>query len=271
MSIMSTALEQEQFIKLVQAKLSDVELIWLEQKTAILCNPETVEKFPLFFSQVSRFITKEIPKWELKELNQMEQVYPGFRKSSWTKQEMARVILMLTLAVSKNKQVLDSFFKAAEMKELIAFFKGLYLLENAEEFTSVVEEGIRTNMANVFDSFASGNPFAKRYLKEWAWNQMVLKAMFLERPLYTIQDIDAGKNKKLADMLQDYVKERWSAYRSVSPEIWRMIEGYLREDLEVLLLEREFEGIEKKVIDHLLNDSKKTENVHFWDTIGKLN
>jgi len=268
---MSAAQKQEQFLKLVKAKLSDNERNWLEQKTAILSDSGTIEKFPLFFSLVSRSVSSDIPKWDLTELGQMEQVYPGFAKSSWSKQEMARVILMIALDTSKNKQVLESFFEAAEMKELIAFFKGLYLLENAEEFTYLVEEGIRTNMANVFDSFASGNPFAKRYLKEWAWNQLVLKAMFLERPLYTIQDIDAGKNKKLADMLQDYVKERWSAQRSVSPEIWRMIEGFLREDLRELLLAREFEGIEKEAIDRLFYDNEKTNSDDFWDSIGKQN
>ena len=266
---MSTVQKQEDFIKLVEAKLSDNELKWLEQKTTILSNPETIEKFPLFFSLASRFISKDIPKWELNELNQMERIYPGFSKSSWTKEEMARVILMITLDVSINKQILESFFEVAEMHELIAFFKGLYLLENAGEFTEIVEEGIRTNMVNVFDSFSSGNPFPINYLEAWAWNQMVLKALFLERPLYTIQNIDDGKNKNLADMLQDYVKERWSADRPVSPEIWRMIEGYLRRDIKMLLLEREFKGIEKQVIDRLLSN-KNTENDDFWDTIGKL-
>jgi hypothetical protein len=266
---MSTVQNQEQFIKLVKAKFSDNELEWLEQKTAILSNPENIEKFPLFFSLTSRFISKDIPKWELKELDEMEQVYPGFSKSSWTKQHMVRVILMITLDVSTNKRILESFFEVSEMQELIAFFKGLYLLENAEEFTEIVEEGIRTNMVNVFDSFSSGNPFPLSYLEEWAWNQLVLKALFLERPLYTIQNIDEGKNKNLADMLQDYVKERWSADRPVSPEIWRMIEGYLRQDIKMLLLEREFKATEKQVIDHLLSNNND-ENDDFWDTIGKL-
>ena len=147
---MTTAQKQDQFIKLVKAKLSDIELHWLVQKTAILSHPESIEKFPLFFSLVSRSVSGDIPKWDLKELVQMEQVYPGFGKSSWTKQEMVRVILMIVLDTSKNKQVLESFFETAEMKELMAFFKGLYLLENAEEFTNIVEEGIRTNMENVF-------------------------------------------------------------------------------------------------------------------------
>jgi len=267
---MSTIQKQEQFINLVQDKLSSNERKWLEQKTSILSKPETIDKFALFFSLASRFITKEVPKWELKEIVEMEQIYPGFSKSYWTKQHMARVILMISLDVSKNKRILESFFEAAEMEELIAFFKGLYLLENAEEFTNMVEEGIRTNMVNVFDSFSSGNPFAKRHLKEWAWNQLVLKALFLEHPLYTIQDIDDGKNKKLADMLQDYVKERWSANRSVSPEIWRMIEGFLRQDIKVLLLGRDFEGVEEQVIDHLLTGNNKAKNDDFWDTIGKL-
>jgi len=265
---MSTVQKQKQFIKLVQTKLSETELNWLEQKTDLLSDVKNIDKFAIFFSLTSRFVSNEIPNWNSEELIQMEQIYPGFEKSSWTKQEVARVTLMISLDTSENKKILKSFFEAAEMHELIAFFKGLYLLENAEEYTSIVEEGIRTNMINVFDSFTSGNPFAKTYLKEWAWNQLILKALFLDRPLYNIQDIDKGKNKNLADMLQDYVKERWAAGRSISPEIWRMISGYLREDIKILLLNREFEGVEKKAIDCLLNKNGNIINDNFWDTIG---
>ncbi len=268
---MSTVQNQEIFIKLVKAKLSEVELAWLEQKTSVLSVHETIDKFPIFFSLTSRFISNEIPNWESDELIEMEQVYPGFSMSTWSKREMVRVILMLSLDTSKNKHILESFFETAEMMELIAFFKGLYLLENAQEFTSSIEEGIRTNMVNVFDSFTAGNPFAQTYLEEWAWNQLVLKALFMDRPLYTIYNIDEGKNKKLANILQDFIKERWSANRSISPEIWRMIQGNFRDDIKLLLPERKIEGIEKKAIDFLLKNNNDIYYKEFWDAIGKQN
>ena len=232
---------------------------------------DTVGKFPIFFSLTARFISSEIPEWSSEEMDILEVVYPGFGKSTWNKQELVRVVLMIALDTSENKRILNSFYESAEMQELVAFFKGLYLLENAEEFTLSVEEGIRTNMVNVFDSFTAGNPFANTYLEEWAWNQLVLKALFLDRPLFTIHDIDKRKNQSLADMLQDYVNERWSASREVSPEIWRMIEGALRDDVYKRILERKLVGIEKDAITHLLENKNDVDSIEFWNNIGKLN
>lgn len=260
---------KNQFVKLVKEKLSEKEQNWLTLKIEVLSNLETEKKFPVFFSLTSRFISNDVPEWSGDELKEIEGVYPGFSKAIWTKQDLARVILMFTLSVETNKKILEDFFEIAEMHELIALYRGLYFLENAAEFNKSVEEGIRTNMVNVYDAIIEGNPFAKTYLEEWAWNQLVLKALFLERSLYTIQFIDEGKNDKLAEMLQDYVKERWAANRDISPEIWRMIYGRLRDDLRKIILEREFSGVEKDAIDCVLleDDSKNTSE--FWNTIGK--
>lgn len=266
---MSTVQHQGKFAKLVKAKLTEKELHWLEQKTSILKAADTIQKFPIFFSLTSRFISNEIPNWESNELNEMEIIYPGFSKSTWTKQDLVRVILMISLDPSKNKQILGSFFESAEMLELVSFFKGLFLLENANDFTGSVEEGIRTNMANVFDSFTAGNPYAQKYLEEWAWNQLVLKAFFMDRPLFTIHNVDKGLNQTLADILQDYIRERWAASRQVSPEIWRMIQGHLRQDINDLICQREFQGIEKSAIDFVLNN--QVHDVDFWNKIGKQN
>ena len=49
----------------------------------------------------------------------------------------------------------------------------------------------------------------------------------MERPIYQIKGIDLRKNKKLANILFDYARERWAASRRVTPELWRMIQGYL--------------------------------------------
>ncbi len=268
---MSTVEKKKQFIRLAQAKLSEAEGQWLKQKATILSEPATQNKFAVFFSLAARFISNESPQWNDAELGELEAVYPGFGKSSWTKQDLARVVLMIHLDTSKNKEILESFFETAEMLELVSFFKGLYLLINASEFTKSVEEGIRTNMVNVFDSFTAGNPYASTYLEEWAWNQLILKAFFMDRPLYTIHDVDKGKSENLANILQDFVRERWAAGRTVSPEIWRMIEGYLRKDLKQLILERNFEENEKRAIDMVLNKSEEPKSDDFWDSIGKLN
>jgi hypothetical protein len=92
----------------------------------------------------------------------------------------------------------------------------------------------------------------------------------MDRPLYTIHNVDQGKNENLANILQDFVRERWAAGRKVSPEIWRMIEGYLRDDVKQLILSRNFEGTEKRAIEMVLNTNNQTKPDDFWNDIGTL-
>lgn len=266
---MSSLKEQEQFITLAKSKFNSKELDWILAKTAIVSNIETCKKFNMFFSLTSRFIGSEIITWSPDELEQLEIIYPGFSKAHWNKQDLARILLMLALDISVNKAIIEAFFEIAEMKEQVVLYRGLYFLENASDFSAQVAEGIRTNMVNVFDAIASGNPFAQQYLDEEAWNQLILKSFFMDRPLYNVQNIDLGKNEHLANMLQDYIKERWAAGRQVSLEIWRMVTGYLRDDIKNLISERSFDGLEKEVLEQILQQDNPNLNSEYWDRIGK--
>lgn len=256
------------FTNCVLSKLSPEEQDWLNSKTATV--KESVRKFPVFFSQASRFIANEVPEWNANEIQELHGIYPGFGNTDWTKRDLARTVLVCALDANKDAQVLRGFFEIAEMRELVALYKSLFLLDNAADFTSQVKEGVRTNMVNVFDAICLGNPFAAAYLEDPAWNQLVLKAIFMERPLYKIQNIDQRRNKELANMLQDYIQERWAAKRTVSPEVWRLVNQYLREDVKQLILEKELEEFEKSALETVLS-SNETVNEEFWNNIGKMN
>lgn len=267
---MNSKAQQEQFISLSKSKLTPKELEWVNNKTMVLNTADAKKKFGVFFSLVSRFIANQNITWEQSDLEILNLIYPGFSKTEWNKQDVVRILLMIAVNPVINKSVLKSFFEIAEMKELVALYKGLYFLENASEFSNQFKEGIRTNMGNVFDAIAMGNPYAKAYLNQDAWNQLILKSFFMDRKIYTIQNIDDGKNEHLANMLQDYVKERWAADRQVSLEIWRMISGYLREDIKTIFQDRKFEGIEKEIITKILDQNKPISS-EYWDKIGHYN
>ena len=262
--------KQDQFISITSNKLSVAENDWVTDKILILKDNDNVTKFGVFFSLASRFMSQTATNWNTKELESLEIIYPGFGNTQWTSLDIARVRLMMALHPEKNIKILSNVFEIAEMKEQASLYKGLYLLTNAEDFRHQVTEGIRTNMVNVFDAIAQGNPYAITYLSEDAWNQLILKSLFMGRKLYTIQGIDEGKNKNLATMLQDFVKERWAAGRNVSLEIWRMIDGFLRDDVKALMMSKYFEGIEKEIIEKIL-DENATISKTYWNTIGTLN
>src|SRR5690606_17502680 len=92
-------------------------------------------------------------------------------------------------------------------------------------------EGTRNNIGDVLEAVMCNNPYPSENLSEPAWNQLVLKAFFTEKPIEQIQGLDKRANEKLARTLSDYAHERWAAHRSVNPLIWRCVGPFLDEIL----------------------------------------
>jgi hypothetical protein len=88
----------------------------------------------------------------------------------------------------------------------------------------------------VFEAIALRNPYPAQHFDEAAWNQMILKALFIESSLSPIYGLDQRRNPTLARMAIDYVHERWAARRKVNPELWRLVAPFvtaaIRPDLE---------------------------------------
>ena len=100
-------------------------------------------------------------------------------------------------------------------------------------------------MTAVFCAVAHQNPYPKEQLPESAWNQMVLKALFVGVALDPIDGLDERANRALMRMLCEYAHERWSAGRAVSPELWRCV-GPHADDSALGDLERVLEGDDER-------------------------
>ncbi len=133
----------------------------------------------------------------------------------------------------------SNLVQVADTGELEAFLKYLILLPHPEDYKNVAVEALRTNIATVFDAIALNNPYPTRYFNDHQWNQMYLKAAFMQRDLGKIQDTDSRANRDLARIISDYAHERWAASRDVDPLFWRpvtqFIEGPLLQDMQHLL------------------------------------
>jgi hypothetical protein len=135
---------------------------------------------------------------------------------------------------------LDGLFDDADLGELVALYQSLPLLPHPEAFVERAAEGIRSNMKAVFEAVALRNPYPADRLSEDAFNQLVLKCLFVESPLHLVVDVDRRVNSALARMLVDYAHERWAAGRPVSAELWRCVgpvaDGTLLDDLRHVLV-----------------------------------
>lgn len=133
----------------------------------------------------------------------------------------------------------EKLFSAADVGELVALYQALPLLPYPERFLNLAIDGVRSNMTAVFNAIALQNPYPSEHFDDDAWNQVVLKALFVGSPLHPMMGLDQRANAKLARMLSDYAHERWAAGRPVNPELWRLVgpfaEGGLVADLERVL------------------------------------
>lgn len=156
------------------------------------------------------------------DLAQADQARPGWDPRGWSVDQAARLLLVLARAQRPGfAQVLEQLFVTADAGELVTFYRGLALYPDPAAHVARAEEGARSNMKAVFEAVAHRNPYPAEHFSEAAWNQLVLKALFVESALDPIQGLDARQNPDLARMLCDYAHERWAAGRKVSFELWR--------------------------------------------------
>ena len=192
-------------------------------------------------SLVTRKIGKEDLNLTAEERQAAGAARPGWDPRDWSVDQAARVHLLLSMgddgAVFSRR--LDQLCVTADVGELVAFYRGLPLYPDQPRYVLRAAEGIRTNMRAVFEAVAHCNPYPSEQLPEAAWNQMVLKALFVGSRLEPIIGLDARANAALARMLCDYAHERWSAGRPVSPELWRCVgpfaAGAMVDDLKRVL------------------------------------
>ena len=217
-------------------------LEWLDAKRTQIPGAKGPSVFFMAFSAVPRYVGKADLPWSSEELERAETLRKSWTPHHWSCDQAARTLLLLSLPVEDRERylkTLNQLFQAADCAELVALYQSLPLMAYPEQHVLRAAEGIRSNMTTVFDAVALRNPYPCDHLKEEAWNQLILKAVFIGSPLHPIMGLDQRSNPELARMLIDYAHERWAAGRTVTPEIWRLIgphaDAPMLEDLSRIL------------------------------------
>jgi hypothetical protein len=133
--------------------------------------------------------------------------------------ELARARLLLAafeaLPAADHPGLATEVFRRGDNLERSALLRALPLLPGAERCVELAIEACRTHVLDVFAAIACDNPFPARYFPELNFNQLVIKALFLDLPLERIVDWRARANAELRRIAHDYEAERRAAGRSV--------------------------------------------------------
>jgi hypothetical protein len=196
---------------------------WFEGKRADLAHDPAPRALASAFGLVARRMGKADLGLEPSDLVVAEDARPGWRPAGLTVDQAARIVLLIDAAQASGSfaERFRGFSATADLGELIAIYKGLPLYPDPETLVPVATDGLRSAMRAVFEAVAHQNPFPAEYFPQSAWNQMVLKTLFIDSVLYPVIGLDQRWNKELAEILLDYAHERWAAHRPVAPELWR--------------------------------------------------
>lgn len=165
---------QDFLVRVLLPQLPERGQAWLRTQLEKLLSEKALY---LAFSLVPRFTGKQPLAFTAAQLEEAQQLRPGFDPGNWTSDQAARALLLLLHAPHEQAAgytaLLDNLFATADVNELAALYASLPLLPYPETHVKRAAEGVRTSITSIFDAIALRNPYPRDYLPEPAWNQLV--------------------------------------------------------------------------------------------------
>lgn len=211
---------------LLEPRLEPQALAWLDAAGDEIQGGVSDARFMALLSMAARklgFAARE--RWQLTaaERTMASSLMEGWNPERWTGLEAARFCLVLArpdLLVASGPAAILNAFKFADEGETCALYRCLGHLPQPEAYLWRAKEGCRTNMLSVFEADVLDTPFPALHFDEVAFNQAVIKALFIGVALWRLWNLDRRVNPELARMALDLVAERRAAQRPIPPELW---------------------------------------------------
>lgn len=214
---------------MIASRLEDDHLAWNEAAAAEIGAGAAFGRVAALLAMASRHAPRGGLDPTADELDRARGILPGWNPERWTTLEAVRARLLLSAPAQEDAafvDLLEECFRYADEGELCALYRVLAHLPDGERFVWRAGEGCRSNMRHVFEAVACDTPYPSRHFDEPAWCQLVLKAIFIEAPLWRIEGLDRRLSHELARMALDYADERRSAGRAIPPSLWLCLGGH---------------------------------------------
>lgn len=219
-------------LKILNQNLPSETMTWLQSEGAQAQNGE-VSKFNIAFVVMPRRTGKNVITIADQDAAALDKARRGLNVSGWSRDRLSRVWLLMQLNSEDRLRfvsTVENLFLSAEMSELVALYSSLPVLAYPDAWVKRCAEGIRNNIGQVLEAVICRNPYPSEHLDDTAWNQLVLKAIFTEKPVLEIVGLRRRANRALADSLCDYAHERWAAHRDVNPLLWLCVAPFIDEN-----------------------------------------
>jgi hypothetical protein len=208
-----------QLFKKIKEYATPKEISWIEAKTN-----GNIQALQTAFVATPRFVSKIV-------INSTETINDT-SINDWPLDRLVRVYLLTTLDSSDKAiytKTLDTLFETAENNEAVALISALPFFAYPEYWLLRATDAVRSNIGLVFDAIVFQNPYPMQYFSELAWNQLVLKCIFNDKPIHLIQGLNERANQALAISISNLAHERWAAGRTITAQAWRLVSKFINE------------------------------------------
>jgi hypothetical protein len=201
-------------------------LAWLrEASAAVAADPTAIRsRFPMVGRKVGR-----------------GPLHPGDSPDdvhAWTVDDAARTLLLLAAGEAAEGELAE-LYRYGDAAERRAILRALPYLDIGDRGLYLVDDAIRTNDTRLIA--AALGPYATEHLSDAAYDQAMLKCVFVGVPITPLDGIPARVTPDGARMLAALVHERVAAGRDVPAEVWTVIDKYPHAE-EIAAIEAELKS-----------------------------
>ena len=143
--------------------------------------------------------------------------------ADWRIDRVARVALLSQVLVAVSFEEHAAFVRQVylrgDYKEQAAVLASLSFLPGPERYLDLAIDACRTNVLDVFEGIACDNAYPAAHFPEANFNQMVLKAIFMEVSVGRVTGLAQRATAELSRMATDFGDERRAAGRSVPDDV----------------------------------------------------
>ena len=142
---------------------------------------------------------------------------------AWTVDDAGRTLLLAALGERAEEELAD-LYRYGDAAERRGVLRALAYLPVGGRALELAEDAIRSNDTRLIA--AALGPYATAHLDDAAYDQAVLKCVFVGVPIAPLDGLPERVTPDGARMLAAFVHERVAAGRDVPGEVWEVIDRY---------------------------------------------
>jgi hypothetical protein len=142
---------------------------------------------------------------------------------AWTIDDAARTLTLAALG-DESRDELPDLYRFGDAPERRGLLRALPYLEIGEDAIGIVDDAIRSNDTRLIA--AALGPYATEHLDQAAYDQAILKCVFVGVPIAPLHGLEIRATADTARMLAAFVHERVAAGREVPGEVWLVIDRF---------------------------------------------